>query len=190
MRMGYPIIIELAERLGEDSASLREELADFSDRGIFSSKEKDVDVLLRLGSEASLFCDSAGVVYADVVVGGHRMTWPLASIEFKDWLTYRFYAETQKGSSESAIKTARQTLRARAKFEGRERHEVICVLLNTAVRFMSISAIRNGVLLRLMLMIGVLLIGRRCGSGARRRWARCLCPNGAVRSNSFASTSV
>jgi hypothetical protein len=117
-------LAELAERLGEDLITSRKEFADFGGGEIFLLKEKDPDILLRLAGEASLFCDRADVAYADIVVAGHRVTWPLASTEFADWLRHRFYIETQKGPSDSAIKTALQTLRAHAKFGGGEQHEV------------------------------------------------------------------
>jgi hypothetical protein len=118
-------LAELAERLGEDPADLLKQFAESSGSGGgFFAREKDVDVLLRLAGETSLFCDRAGVAYADVVVDAHRVTWPLASREMADWLFYQFYREMLTAPSNTALKTALRTLQVRAKFDTTERHEV------------------------------------------------------------------
>ena len=84
----------------------------------------DQEVLLGLGrAGATLFCTTEGAAFADVVIGGHRATWPLASEEFENWLTHGFYLERKRAPSPSAMKNAIRSLAACAKFEG-ERREV------------------------------------------------------------------
>lgn len=75
----------------------------------------DVDVLLKIGQErASYFCNDA--VFADVVVHGHRNTYPVESKPFAKWLMHQFYLDTTRSPSGSAIKTAIRQLAANAEF--------------------------------------------------------------------------
>jgi hypothetical protein len=86
---------------------------------------KDQDVLFNLGREraATLFCSAEGAAFADVVISGHRRTWPLASDEFAGWLMEGFYLERKRAPSSSAVKSAIRSLGLTARFEG-PRHEV------------------------------------------------------------------
>ena len=84
---------------------------------------KDADVLVGLGhARATYFC-CAEAAFADVVIDGHRRTWPLSGPEFCDWLLYRFFIDRKKAPSDSAVKAAIRTLSAHAKFNG-ARHDV------------------------------------------------------------------
>jgi hypothetical protein len=75
----------------------------------------DVDLLLKIGQErASYFCNDA--VFADVVVRGHRNTYPIDSKAFAKWLLHQFFLEKKKAPAGSAIKTAIRTLAAIAEF--------------------------------------------------------------------------
>lgn len=84
---------------------------------------KDEDILIRLGLSGAVFFSSAEGPFADVILDGHRNTWPLASSDFLDWLLHQFYIEKKKAPSSFAVKSAIRTLGAQAKFEG-ARHEV------------------------------------------------------------------
>lgn len=85
--------------------------------------EKDQDILMRLGlAGAAFFCSAEGA-FADVMVDGHRNTWPVSDSEFSDWLLNQFYIEKQKAPGLGAMKAAIRMLSVRAKFEG-ARHEV------------------------------------------------------------------
>jgi hypothetical protein len=86
--------------------------------------EKDSDALLRLGQAgASLFRSTERMAFADVMVHGHRMTWPISSSEFAEWLLHQFFAEKKKVPSAAALKSAVHSLTAYAAFEG-EQHDV------------------------------------------------------------------
>ncbi len=84
---------------------------------------KDQDVLVELGVAGAVFFCSTEGVFADVMVAGHRNTWPLSEAEFSDWLLHQFFMEKKKAPGLGAMKAAIRTLSARAKFDG-ARHEV------------------------------------------------------------------
>jgi hypothetical protein len=44
------------------------------------------DVLLNVATAARLFHASDGIGFADLIIGGHRETWPLRSKRFGAWL--------------------------------------------------------------------------------------------------------
>jgi hypothetical protein len=75
----------------------------------------DVELLLKIGKErASFFSNDA--VLADVMVRGHRSTYPVESREFANWLRFEFYNENQRAPAVSSIKSAVRTLAAIAEF--------------------------------------------------------------------------
>jgi hypothetical protein len=86
--------------------------------------EKDVDVLVRLArAGATFFCSAKGEAFADVMLNGSRVTWPLSSAELSEWLIHLFYLDRQKAPTPAAVKSATRTLGAHGRFEG-ARHEV------------------------------------------------------------------
>ena len=84
---------------------------------------KDQDVLITLGLAGAVFFRSTEDVFADVMVAGHRNTWPLSEPEFFDWLLHQFFIKKKKAPGPGAMKAAIRTLSAHAKFEG-ARHDV------------------------------------------------------------------
>jgi hypothetical protein len=86
--------------------------------------EKPEDTLIRLALErASLFHSSERMPFADVVIDGHYVTWPLSDDEFSGWLLHQYFIERKKAPSVTALKAAIRTLSAHARFKG-ERHAV------------------------------------------------------------------
>jgi hypothetical protein len=83
---------------------------------------KDQDVLIELGLAGAAFFWSTEGVFADVMAGGHRTTWPLLDPEFSDWLLHQFFKEKKKAPTSSAMKTAIRTLSAEAKINGAQHH--------------------------------------------------------------------
>ena len=76
---------------------------------INSLSEKDADVLVRLGrAGATFFCSAAGEAFADVAIGRSRITWPLSSSEFSEWLLHQFYmdADRRKAPAAAAVRAA------------------------------------------------------------------------------------
>lgn len=74
------------------------------------------DVLVELAAEAELFRSPDGTAFADVVVEGHRQTWPLRGRGFRHWLTRRFYDGGGAAGGE-AMNAAINLLEARAMFD-------------------------------------------------------------------------
>src|SRR5215471_8945427 len=68
-----------------------------------------------------LFHAAAGTAFADILVDGHRETWPIRSKRFRGWLRRRYYLATGDAASAAEIRSALDLLEARAQFDGPER---------------------------------------------------------------------
>jgi hypothetical protein len=68
-----------------------------------------------------LFHTATGTAFADIVVDGHRETWPIRSKRFRAWLRRRHYEATGGAASAAEIRSALDLLEARAQFDGPER---------------------------------------------------------------------
>jgi hypothetical protein len=69
----------------------------------------------------SLFHTASGSAFADLMIEGHRETWPIRGRCFRNWLRRRHYQETGNALSAAAISSALDLLEARAQFDGPER---------------------------------------------------------------------
>src|SRR5262249_19745128 len=65
-----------------------------------------------------LFHTATGTAYADILVDGHRETWPIRSKRFRGWLRRRYYQTTGNAASAAEIRSALDLLEARAQFDG------------------------------------------------------------------------
>src|SRR5262245_16914842 len=61
---------------------------------------------------------ATGTAYADILVDGHRETWPIRSKRFRGWLRRRYYQTTGNAASAAEIRSALDLLEARAQFDG------------------------------------------------------------------------
>jgi hypothetical protein len=68
-----------------------------------------------------LFHTATGTAFADIVVDGHRETWPIRSKRFRAWLRRRYYEATGGAASAAEIRSALDLLEARAQFDGPQR---------------------------------------------------------------------
>jgi hypothetical protein len=68
-----------------------------------------------------LFHSATGTAFADIMVDGHRETWPIRSKRFRSWLRRRYYQATGGAASAAEIRSALDLLEARAQFDGPER---------------------------------------------------------------------
>src|SRR5258708_21991886 len=68
-----------------------------------------------------LFHTATGTAFADILVDGHRETWPIRSKRFRGWLRRRYYEATGGAASAAEIRSALDLLEARAQFDGPER---------------------------------------------------------------------
>jgi hypothetical protein len=68
-----------------------------------------------------LFHIAAGTAFADIVIAGHRETWPIRSKRFRALLRRCHYRATGKAASAAEIRSALDLLEAQALFDGPER---------------------------------------------------------------------
>jgi hypothetical protein len=79
------------------------------------------DALLNVATAARLFHASDGTGFADLIIDGHRETWPLRSKRFGAWLRQQYYERTWDAPSPAALNTALNVLEAQAEFDGPQR---------------------------------------------------------------------
>ena len=74
--------------------------------GIAGKNPRQVDILLSLMAAAALFHTRDGTGFADLVVNGHRETWPVRSKVFRRWLSLYFHETTQGAPSSEALQSS------------------------------------------------------------------------------------
>jgi hypothetical protein len=79
------------------------------------------DVLLNVATAARLFHASDGTGFADLIIDGHRETWPLRGKRFQGWLRQQYYERTWDAPSPAALNAALIVLEAQAQFDGPQR---------------------------------------------------------------------
>jgi hypothetical protein len=85
-------------------------------------KRKQVDILIQETKKAvELFHAPDGKVYADVVIGGHRETWPIRNRTFQRMVLRIFYEKMNSAPSADVVRAACDLLEAKALFDGPER---------------------------------------------------------------------
>src|SRR5690348_1079426 len=78
-------------------------------------------MVTRIGACSDLFPTATGTAFADIIIDGHRETWPIRSKQFRAWLRCCYYEATGEAASSSEIRSALDLLEARAQFEALER---------------------------------------------------------------------
>jgi hypothetical protein len=78
-------------------------------------------MLTNLAARAELFHTDIGTAFADLVIDGHRETWPIRSLRFRAWLRRQHYEATGAAPSGSAIGSVLGLLDARAQFDAPRR---------------------------------------------------------------------
>src|SRR5436309_41392 len=68
-----------------------------------------------------LFHTATGTAVADLLVDGHRESWPIRSKRFRGWLRRRHYEATGGALNGHAISSELDLLEARAQFDAPER---------------------------------------------------------------------
>jgi hypothetical protein len=63
----------------------------------------NTDVLLNVATAARLFHANDGTGFADLIIDGHRETWPLRSKRFGAWLRQQYYERTWDAPSPAAL---------------------------------------------------------------------------------------
>src|SRR5262249_15148223 len=78
------------------------------------------DMLTQIEACAELFHTATGTAFADLLVDGHRETWPIRSKRFRGWLRRRYYEATGGALAGHAISLELDLLEARAQFDAPE----------------------------------------------------------------------
>ena len=79
------------------------------------------DVLLNVATGARLFHASDGTGFADLIIDGHRETWPIRSKRFQAWLRQHYCERSWDAPSPAALNAALNVLEAQAQFYGPQR---------------------------------------------------------------------
>jgi hypothetical protein len=74
-------------------------------------------MLIDLTVRVELFHTASGAAFADLMIDGHRETWPVRGTRFRSWLRRRYYESTGEAPSAGAIRSALDSLEARAQFD-------------------------------------------------------------------------
>src|SRR5689334_20451295 len=77
--------------------------------------------MLNIGLCEDLFHTASGIAFADILVDGHRETWPIRSKRLRAWLRRCHYRATGEAASAAQIASALDLLEARAQFDGPKR---------------------------------------------------------------------
>jgi hypothetical protein len=86
-----------------------------------AAKKKQADHLVELAAAASLFHKPDSNGFADIVIDGHRETWPIRSKGFRRWLSRQYYGATESAPNSEAMQSALNIIEAKAHFDGPER---------------------------------------------------------------------
>jgi hypothetical protein len=74
-----------------------------------------------VGACGELFHTATGTAFADLLVDGHRESWPIRSKRFRGWLRRRYYEATGSALGAQTISSELDLLEARAQFDAPER---------------------------------------------------------------------
>ena len=85
------------------------------------------EILAELANEATLFHHKDGKAHADMIVNGHRETWPVFSKGFKRWLAREYFNAIGGAANSEATQSALNLIDARAQIEGPELEVVVRV---------------------------------------------------------------
>ena len=78
-------------------------------------------MLIDIARPEDLFHTPVGTAFADIMIDGHRETWPIRSKRFRAFLRRSHYQATGEAASAAEIRSALDLLEARAQFDGPER---------------------------------------------------------------------
>jgi DNA polymerase-1 len=89
-------------------------------------KTSQATTLVQLAEKTAVFFhDPAFETYARFTVGEHAEVWPMRTTGFRRWLIRQYYLAHEGVPNADAVTTARQTLEAKAQFDG-ACHEIYC----------------------------------------------------------------
>ena len=80
------------------------------------------DSILEEIGEIDLFHDNLSQGYARIEVDGHTETLPIKGKHFGLWLRHKYHSKTGKSPNSDAVRTAQDTIEAKALFDAEERN--------------------------------------------------------------------
>jgi hypothetical protein len=120
-RAAFEALRAALKRTGCRVTALEEAIVEETGVASGGRAQTQADILLRLSQDADLFHVSDGTGYADLVINGHRETWPVRSKGFTRWLARAFFDETHGAPNSEALQSALNVVEARAMFDAAER---------------------------------------------------------------------
>ena len=78
-------------------------------------------MLTQISACGDLFHTATGTAFADLMVDGHRETWPIRSKRFRGWLRRQYYEATGSALRAQAISSELDLLEAKAQFDAHQR---------------------------------------------------------------------
>jgi hypothetical protein len=112
------------------------------------------DILIELARGAELFRSPDDKGFADLMINGHRETWPIRSKQFRRWLARGFFEMTGGAPNSDALQSALNLIEAKAHFDSPER-SCICAWVGWMGEFILISPMKPGGPLKSIPMAGV-----------------------------------
>lgn len=132
------------------------------------------DVLTDLAASVELFHTADGTAFADLIVDGHRETWPVRSNRLRSWLRRKYYEAS--GTAAGSERSIRHSTCLRHGRNLRPRGgPFTCASRSTMVASIWISLTSYGVRLRLGPKDGELQRARRSGSAGLPACSLFLC---------------
>ncbi|MCF3947794.1 hypothetical protein [Acidiphilium iwatense] len=89
--------------------------------GTDNDRQTQADLLLEIAAEAALFHTGDKTAFADIVIAGHRETWPVKSKGFRRWLGRAFYEKHGGAPNGDAVQSALAVVEAKAHYDAPER---------------------------------------------------------------------
>ena len=98
------------------------------------------DVVVQKAEEAEYFRTPDHVAYADVMVDGHRETYPVRSRQYRRWLSRRYYEATGGSApTNDTMQTALGMIEAKAQIEGPVREVYVRVAAHRGVIYVDLG---------------------------------------------------
>jgi hypothetical protein len=95
------------------------------------------DFLLNVARATRLFHATDGTGFADLIIDGHRETWPLRAKRFQAWLRQQYYERTWDAPSPAAVNAALNLLEAQ--FDGPQRKVSIRVAEHDGLIYLDLA---------------------------------------------------
>ena len=95
------------------------------------------EILADIAEGCRLFHSPDGSCYADIEQDGRRKTIPIKGL--KEWLHHAYYLKTGKSPPSDAIRSANETLAARAKYDGGDRPVYVRVANESGAVFLDLA---------------------------------------------------